>query len=284
MEFPADILPLFLSFLDPPSLARMAQTSRTWKTLIYRTSVWKPFLWKPNPYHAGLFQVRKDSQHVGEPHALCFLTWVRQHFERDAFAHALALPLLEKGETIERYVRRLYRSWCSEKKPCATVHHHVWSSVFSSTSLPTLSPVEQLEIEKQVCVEWAPNHQTYHENPYAAWLASQILLFEKNWGSVYRPNTVLPPRDPFTLLQKIKAEHSTQRLAIHTELESHAKRIHDRLSRAFSSHLLRHPPRRFDENEGLVRSEHLWDRAAFTLATRKRPPPSDGRVSSTSPA
>ena len=279
MEFPADILPQFLSFLDPLSLARMAQTSKAWKTLVYRTSVWKPFLWKPNVYHAGLFQVRKDSQHIGEPHALCFLAWVRRHFERDA----LTLPLLEKEETPGRYVRRLYRLWCSEKKPCFTVHHHVWSSVFVCSSLPTLSPVEQLEIEKQVCVEWTPTQQNNHENPYAAWLSSQIAVYATNWGPVYRPSTLSPPHDPVTLLQKIKADHSAQRRVIQTELESLAERIHRRLQQGHTAHRT-HPPHRFDANERLVRDEHLWDQAAFTLATRKRPPPSDGPESSTGPA
>lgn len=272
MELPADVMPLFASFLDPPSLARMAQTCRAWKTLVYRTSVWKPFLWKPKPAYAALFRVRNESVHLGEPHAICFLGWAWRLFQEDT------LPLVK--ESIGSYVRKLYKRWKSENRPCSHISHHEWSSVFLCS---TMTPVERLELQTQVCEQWFSLHG---ENPYKAWLRSQrdVLAFSLRYMRHLQKEP--PPLVAFTLLTTKESEHARHRWAIQKEIMSMGDRIYYRLTDTCEL-LLRRTSREFDENERLAKG--LWDAVAFTLAkpeleTRKRPPPSDGPESASHPA
>jgi hypothetical protein len=294
MEFPADLIPLVVSFLDPPSLATMAQTCRAWKTIIYRTSVWKPYLWKPHLPYIHLFRVQKESRHLGEPHALCFLAWLHQLSVFESFLLPLAstpLTLTQIQDDAKRRVRRAYREWCSKKKPCVHIAHHEWSSVFV-LPLTARTPSERLEIQSQVCDEWSVCKLTL-ETPYSDWLTGQLNLYAR-----YSLDTLLYPTEPLpgtplTVLQSLRAERQEQLLAFKAELAKLGDRIHYRIQKSHRRIRLSHTPREFDANERRVRDERLWDAAAFTLATaktntktatHKRTPPSDEPESSTRPA
>lgn len=280
MEFPADLVPLFTSFLDPPSLATMAQTCRAWKTLVYRTSVWKRFLWKPKPTYAALFRVRKESVHLGEPNALCFLAWVWRHFQEET------LPLLETNESIGKYVRKLYKRWKSEKRPCSHISHHEWSSVFLCS---TMTSAERLELQTQVCEQWVSLHG---ENPYKAWLRSQKDAFAPTLQYARQLQREPPQLIAYTLLMKKESEYRRNRYAIQKEIASMGDRIYFRLADT-CNHFRLYTSRNFDENESLAKG--LWDAATFTFTLTKAKPvaktathnttrPSDGPESSTRPA
>ena len=280
MEFPADLVPLLTSFLDPPSLATMAQTCRAWKTLVYRTSVWKPFLWKPKPAYANLFRVRNESVHLGEPNALCFLDWAWRHFQADT------LPLVEEKEPIGKYVRKLYKRWKSEKRPCSHISHHEWSSVFLCSAM---TPAERLELQTQVCEQWI---SVDRENPYKVWLRSQKDTFASSLQYIRLLQKEPPQIVNYTLLAKKESDYQRHRWAIQKEIASMGNRIYFRLAET-CDRFRRHTSRDFDENERLAKS--MWDAAAFTFtkakpepkaktATHNTTPPSDEPESSTRPA
>jgi hypothetical protein len=278
MEFPADLIPLLTSFLDPPSLATMAQTCRAWKTLVYRTSVWKPFLWKPKPAYAALFRVRNESVHLGEPHALCFLDWAWRLFQEDT------LPLVEEKEPIGKYVRKLYKRWKSEKRPCSHISHHEWSSVFLCS---TMTPAERLELQTQVCEQWFSLHG---ENPYKAWLRSQKDAFASSLQYMRQLSREPPPLVNYTLLAKKESLHNWRRWVIQKEMASMGNRIYYRLTDT-CEYFRNRTCREFDANEALAKG--LWDAAAFTFtkaeakaktATHNTTRPSGEPESSTRPA
>jgi hypothetical protein len=281
MEFPADLVPLVFSFLDPPSLARMAQTSHAWRTLVYRSSTWLPFLWKPKVGYRHLFEIRKGARHIGEPHALCFLTWVHHYFYSNSPQILRPdLPPPEKGEDALRYVRKAYRSWCSEKKPCLHTHHYEWTDVFI-LPLSKMSPAEVLALKYEVCEEWAPSLYVL-ESSYAAWLSENTRFYEAVWGHPpLRKPTVSDA--PITRLQQIQEDYAVQRYAIQTELVTLGDRIWNSHKKSYKALQRSQTQRVFDANERVVVENNTWDAAAFTLPrpkeeseseTHKTPPPS----------
>ena len=200
------------------------------------------------------------------------------------------MPLVEEKEPIGKYVRKLYKRWKSEKRPCSHISHHEWSSVFLCS---TMTPAERLELQTQVCEQWvsvagpgAGRASLHGENPYKAWLRSQKDAFASSLQYMRQLSREPPPLVNYTLLAKKESEHERHRWAIQKEMASMGNRIYHRLTDT-CEYFRNRTCREFDENERLAKG--LWDAAAFTFtkaktATHNTTRPSGEPESSTRPA
>jgi len=280
MEFPADLVPLFLSFLDPPSLARVAQTSHAWNKLVYRDVIWAPFVWRPKLRYERMFRIQKDSKHIGEPHALCFLSWVLT----EQTSACCILPSIAEEADADRYVRKAYKIWRAHKKPCPHICHYEWSSVFVG-SIPTRTAAERLELQTQVCESAEVIYDNDNDAPYAAWVCALMRTTVLRYPDRNVVDAVIAAAatvaTPLTLLQRVEAEYEERRQAVRRELAKHMRRIQQSAMESYKVLRTRRLRDIFRINGRLEKEANLCDAAAFTLVTRKTPPPSGGPESGT---
>jgi len=164
---PADLIPTLMSFMDADMLARMAQTCKTWKLLVYRTAVWKDLTWRPRvPQFFAQHVVCSSFRHVGEPNKICFLAWITQLLHNPDQYPALH-PGVEHVEKPKDFVTLAQKYWRMLKKPCTIPHHHKWSDVcILRTKLYTTSPEERYKIK----VLLVNQMDISGDNGYAKWL------------------------------------------------------------------------------------------------------------------
>jgi len=272
-SIPADVMPLVFQYLDPISLARMANTCHAWKNIVYRSSVWSPFLWKTRWNYSSLFRRREGARHIGEPHALCFLAWATRHLiQSPAFLSQenIELPLsLNSIQDPAKIVRRTYRLWCEKKKPCLHTTHHEWADVcILSPKLVGLRTSEVEQLKHQLCdgcIE--PHHQ---QSPYAMWLQKQI---DDYLGAVAPPANIanmvsanLYTADASTLLGRVQALLTEQTDALKRELVQLVRLVVTGFEKSIRA-LHRHSARDFDEGDRVERKDKnkVWDGTVFTV-------------------
>ena len=167
----ADVMGIVVDCLDNTSLAKLAQTSRTWRSVVYRTSVWQT--WKPKPraieYFYSDVAIPSDAHHNGEPTRLCFLSWAAHKVRHNVFYDVPRSVLsIEKAGP---FVDALYVFWSTHGKPCVHTNHHKWSHVFKGSA--QLKHLAKSEVERigYRTTEFPTSSIT---NPYRFWLMEYI--------------------------------------------------------------------------------------------------------------
>jgi hypothetical protein len=265
MEIPADLMRSVFQYLDPPSLAVLAQTCRSWKVLVYRFSVWSSFLWKPKWNYASLFYRREGARHIGEPHALCFLAWAHRHLLVSESYPQSDLPLSNESDDPAKVVRRAYRRWCDMKKPCIHLAHYHWADVcLLAPRLGRLSSNEVLLLRHQLC-EQVGTTKGCELNPYAMWLARQLEDYSNATHRI-RDWTTDPVPTGSTPLERVRRLMTERNQALSMELSKQARASIASLTRSKVA-LRAYSIRAFERADAHERKEQdiLWDGAVMRL-------------------
>ena len=261
MELPSDVMPLLFQFLDPMSLAIMAQTCRAWKDIVYRTSVWDKYIWSPKPHYASLFGRREGARHIGEPHPLCFLAWA-YHLLVGSGKHELPLSI-NTFEDPAQILRRTYRLWCKNRKPCLHVTHHRWTDVCLLS--PTLSKLSESDLEvlrQQLCEGW--KEKRLLRCPYASWLDKQ--LYDHANATAVPLDLFIVDAGGSTPLEQMKSLMVRRTTDLGREISKQQRTVTRGMTESAKA-LCVHSAREFDDGDTLERREgaRLWDGAVFTL-------------------
>ena len=260
LSIPADVMLLVFGYLDPTSLARMANTCHAWKKIVYRSSVWTPFLWKPKWEYGSLFQRRKGARHIGEPHALCFLAWANRQLVQtpDSVELPLSFNTLHDPAQI---VRRTYRLWCETKKPCLHISHHEWTDVcILSPNLACLKKSEVEQLRHQLCDGNVEDRCL--QSPYATWLQKQLDDYRAAAGL---PVTRTAVGEFTTLLGRVKHLLIERSRGLDRELSQLMRLVMSGFERSILA-LRPYSARAFDEGDQIERKDkhRAWDGTVFT--------------------
>ena len=168
----ADIVGMIATYMDHPSLATIAQTCKSWRHIVYRTSLWQT--WKPKPQAIEYFytdmSIPKYSHHCGEPTRLCFFSWATYILKHDILSN-IPRSLLSIEDPV-KFVDTLYRFWAANRRPCIHTHHYKWAHVFKGRAeLKLLKPLEIERIGHRI-TEFPTSSSD--SNPYRFWLTAYI--------------------------------------------------------------------------------------------------------------
>lgn len=255
---PADLIPTLMSFMDADMLARMAQTCKTWKLLIYRTSVWKNLTWRPRVPQFFAQHVVCSSpniRHVGEPNQICFLAWIAQLLHHPDQYPALH-PGVEYAEKPKDFVALAQKYWRMLKKPCTISHHHKWSDVcILRTQLQTTSPEERYKVK----VLLVDQMDISGDNGYTKWLDYRLqdMLAISTTGAPreFTRSAIIAP------LLTAMEHRRNDRLAELTKMKEELIGSCEQSRRA----LRKYSPRTFDLMDVVIKTDclPLYDTASF---------------------
>jgi len=188
LTLPTDVMIRILKCMDAPTKAKIAQTSSSWRAVIYRNSEWAFWVPRIEPVHraaptevyCGKFGIPKGSHHCGEPTKLCFMYWASQklkyHIMHDIPREILAI------DNPKKCIDTLYKYWKHIKKPCLQVSHHKWSHV---CTLSRFVPQTKESLEYLIHRTTEQHHST--TNPYRFWLMSYVNEFPPISYNVSKP-------------------------------------------------------------------------------------------------
>lgn len=141
MSLPAAIMRRIFACLDPKGLAKMAQVSTVWKTLVYRQSVWRQMYWVQKYYGYGSLFLRcvpYNAKHIGEQSQLCFHGWMVTHAINNC-PNSIPKNIMYSYDS-NNFVSQLKSYWISIGRPCVFCTHHKWSDmILCREYLSTLS-------------------------------------------------------------------------------------------------------------------------------------------------
>lgn len=169
---PAPAMSRVFTFIDPIGLAKMAQVSKTWTRIVYRTSVWASYtrVFKPHnkyPHDLLCARVPHNARHIGEPDSSCFHYWLL-YTDRDM------LPAYFKTiDDPSAYYRTLHTYWAREKKPCLRLIHHKMTDILRVPLPPTISESDLKYITFRIYESPSDTR-----NKYSAFLASRFATLE----------------------------------------------------------------------------------------------------------
>jgi hypothetical protein len=168
LSLPAPAMARIFEFMDPLMLTRMAQVSRTWMRIVYRTSVWEPYCitFKTRlPLHILQSRVPPDARHVGEPDSSCFHHWL-MHTDLAEFNKRFA-----GIDDPRAYYVALRAFWIRRKKPCLQLIHHKMSDVLKIILPPKLADI------KYIAFRIYDNLVADSRNAYYTYLSTRLRLF-----------------------------------------------------------------------------------------------------------
>ena len=204
---PTGPMSIILSFLDAQGLAKLAQTCKAGRLIVYRTSAWTN--WRPRPgteHHYFLpWDIPRSARHRGEPTTLCFYEWanVRRVHPDGSLPRHIACEM----DPVAYYVA-LKSHWIRLGRPCVHLHHHHWIDVFKGRAFLAKKPPSEVQrIYYRVIDQVAPESNAYYE-----WLRSRLApCHHVSW-----PATMAVPTYPEVhwddpLLQITKDVHEMER-------------------------------------------------------------------------
>ena len=160
---PTGPMSIVLSFLDAQGLAKLAQTCRAGRLIVYRTSMW--FQWRVRSgmeHHYFLpWDIPRSARHHGQPTTLCFYEWanVRRVHPDGSLPRHVAF----ETDPIASY-EALKSHWIRLGRPCVHLHHHHWIDVFKGRAfLAGKTPSEIQRIYYRVTNRTAPESNAYYE-------------------------------------------------------------------------------------------------------------------------
>jgi len=236
-----------LEYMDHPTLATLAQTSKAWRAVVYRTSVWQT--WKPKlralEYFSNDLAIPRDSHHNGTPTKLCFFSWIGYKLQ-----HNIINDLPHKVLIIDdpaMFIDKVYEYWECLKKPCIHTNHHKWSHVFKQYHL--LKGMSSAEI-KRIGYRTTEFPTPMNTNPYRYWLMTHInTLIPVRIGSLPVPM----PTDPLSLLYYKTKQIDYERLK---ELGKRQEEYCERFTRSIQA-LASIPSTEFHANEKFYEKNNL---------------------------
>ncbi len=243
-------------FLDPVGKAKMAQTSRAWRTIAYRPSAWEKHLWVIPPHMSGpdvwLDSIPSNARHIGEPTKLCFVHWAHQ-----VLARKVSIPRQINYHTdAKQQLKALYVHWSENGRPCIHINHHQWTDVFRGRAwLPELSATDTQRIVRRLLRPFDPRSSS---NSYAKWIkmnVKAILPFphrEINLAEDVRSSVLK------SIMEKIHKKEA----ALRTVLGERWTAMIEALNAA-SAALARIGVETFEHNERACKKDDVWDAAAF---------------------
>ena len=165
----SDVMFTLIQFFDAQCMAKMAQVSKTWKKIVYRSSVWTNFSWKPKEKYRAYFvtesEIPRTARHIGEPNAFCFQAWLQFKVETNIM-NDISHQLSNTHDPIA-YMKK---QWSKLKKPCVCIYHHIWTDVLrGSIFLNTLSQADRQRFYNRIIMQ-----PTYTTNSYRMWLEEHI--------------------------------------------------------------------------------------------------------------
>jgi len=163
---PTGPMTVVLSFLDKQGLARMGQTCKAGRAIVYRTSSWSSWKMKESAqdYYFSPCDIPSTAHHIGEPTPLCFYEWanMRRHHPDGTLSRSIAS---EPDAT--KYYQLLKAHWIKLGRPCAYVEHHIWTDVMKGRAyLKSLSKSQLTRIYFRVVDAESPSTNSYYNWVY----------------------------------------------------------------------------------------------------------------------
>jgi hypothetical protein len=243
-------------FLDPIGKAKMAQTSRAWRTIAYRPSTWEKHLWVIAPHNSGpdvwLDSIPTNARHIGEPTKLCFVHWAHQ-----VLARKVSVPRQINYHTDAKLqLKALYTYWCENGRPCIHINHHLWTDVFRGRAwLPDLSPADTQRIMQRLIRPYDPRSLT---NAYAKWVKMQVKAILPFPHREIDLSTDVRSAVLTSIMQKIHQKET----ALKTVLGERWTAMITALNAAGTA-LTRISSETFEHNERECMKDAIWDAVAF---------------------
>lgn len=241
LTLPSSAMEHIAGFLDTRDLGKMAQVNSSWKTLVYRNSVWKKFIWRPKTGAESLFEsytIPKHARHICVPTQACFLAWAK---------HTIA----ESSPP-----EKLYAYWKACGKPCIIMnHHHMWDVCKATPVLKAMPREEYLYYYYRLV--------SYNSMPglnnYIVYLMNQCAYLEKRCSLTLSMMVHDPFRDLRLMCHKAKQ-------AMYGNYEKQAedlKKVFEACVRVLQSHGVVE----FDTNDRLVKAnpEKYYGLATFSV-------------------
>ena len=243
-------------FLDPVGKAKMAQTSRAWRTIAYRPIAWEKHLWVTAPHSSGpdvwLDSIPTNARHIGEPTKLCFVHWAHQ-----VLARKVSVPRQINYHTdAKQQLKALYAHWSENGRPCIHTNHHQWTDVFRGRAwLPDLGEADVQRIVQRLLRPYDPRATS---NSYAKWITMQV-------------KAILPfPHREMDLSVDVRSVALTSIMQkIHQKEAALTTVLSERWTtmivalNAASTALARVSKTSFEHNERECKKDEIWDAAAF---------------------
>jgi len=254
ITLPATAMRHIADFLDPAGRAKMAQTSRAWRTIAYRPSAWEKHLWTPMAMGPDVWldTIPSNARHIGEPTKLCFVYWAHQ-----VLARKVALPRQINYHTdAKQQLIALYNYWSTNGRPCIHKNHHQWADVFRGRAwLPDLSEADTHRLIQRVMRVYDTKSPA---NPYAKWIAMQV----KTPLSFPHREIDLSVDVRSSVLKSIMEKIHQKETALEAVLTERWTAMITALNAAGTA-LARVSMTAFEHNERDCKKDDVWDAAAF---------------------
>jgi hypothetical protein len=255
LSLPAPAMVRIFEYMDPLMLARMAQVSKTWMRIVYRTSVWDPYCitFKERtklPRHILQSRVPPDARHIGEPDSSCFHHWLI-HTELAEFNKRFAG--IDDPRT---YYIALREYWNQRKKPCLQLIHHKMSDVLK-ISLPS-----KLADIKYIAFRIYKNVVNDKRNAYYTYISLRFCVLETLRR--YTPHTIEDRGDLLTSLYESMEKTSNERADYIDAFMKNYYMSYKLAGRAVSARSVAE----FSANEEWFRRNAVWDDVYFTTDRR----------------
>jgi len=255
MNLPNIIQKNIIDYLDPQTLARVAQVSKEWRTLVYRPSVWRQLRWKQ---HRSEFFYKSEHlpsniRHIGEPTDLCFTSWVASKLRHlnESFMDNMPRELLLL-RNVNEFMTAIKAHWEKINKPCVHTHHHKWSDVIKARAhLNSLMPNDIARIHYRL-IHYPIAERT---NQYRYWLEEHLNdLRSCDIHLINHPIESAPLTDILDILTEKVEKTNQKRREAYWKLREHTKQKYHISIRA----LARIGRVEFDANEQYILKNYSY--------------------------
>jgi hypothetical protein len=252
---PSSAMSIIFAYFDAADLARMAQVSKPWKTLVYRTSVWESKIWVlHNIFHVFQSEIPKDARHIGTQMPLCFINWLTHE------STALPRSVLQTVDP-HKFLQAAQKFWVASGRPCMIDTHHVPTDLLSMP-LPASTSERKRILFRLV---GSPMLESRHHH-YCRYIEHVTKPFRGQvWGHL-----LMAPLNPFDKSSDdpLRRYHYTIdkiRLERQAVIQAYQERVVAAYDASYAA-LRRHGLSEFDANDAHVRRdpEAAWSTAAFS--------------------
>jgi hypothetical protein len=260
MFLPPLVMEKVLSYFDTADCARMAQTSETWRRIVYRKSMWEKSCISYKSFPDLVLEVPpRGARHIGMTSKLCFMHWLMKvyHYRMDT------LPLsLERRTDPSDFLAAFFRLWNRCGCPCIIKDHHQLTDLLR---LPFPSSISKSE-QKRILYRLISYNTSPIKNAYSHWVELQ-----RNYLNpiLVIPHVVSDDESSSDPLHRYRyAVLSVQRARLE-KINWMLRITYDKYD-ACSNALMRRGNAEFETNDSWYRSNHevLWGVAGFSCPRR----------------
>jgi hypothetical protein len=156
-----------LSYMDCSDYARMAQTCNTWRRIVYRKSVWKPFNVNYRVFPDLLLEMPpQGARHIGSPTHACFLNWL----VKTTNFRSETIPIsYERIGDPKKFIESMRRHWHRSGYPCLIKDHF---NIYDLLRLPFPSSMSSSDKKRILYRIVSASYSTFR-NAYAHYIELQ---------------------------------------------------------------------------------------------------------------